>query len=70
MIAICHVRLSYNLKISQQYIKCFSLIFKNHKELYKHYKKVNKLGKVKCAFAAERYGPEKMEIFMSEICSK
>jgi hypothetical protein len=25
---------------------------------------------VKCAFAAERYGPEKMEIFMSEICSK
>jgi hypothetical protein len=35
-----------------------------------HCKKVNKLGKVKCAFAAERHVPEQMKSFMSEICSK
>ena len=33
------------------------------KNCRKHYKKVNKLKKVKCAFAAERYVPEKMESF-------
>jgi hypothetical protein len=36
---------------------------KTTKSCRKHCKKVNKLGKVKCAFAAEHYVPEKMESF-------